>query len=220
MSPVIVTKSRYAERKPLVVTLLWIGASLAILGLWLPSRVSALAGSETPLFGFALFRTPVVTYLGAIILWLGCLLGVWGMGKHSRYVLWLGIGAIAAAIISWVLALVGVLPSAVLLLVGIAAFLATLFIYWTFDKVEEIILDKVVGRIKRAVLWMNIAGIILGAIAVVAGMFSANYMVAPTYATVAVYTATWIVACIGIYRYQTEKRLAGEFATPPEEQVW
>lgn len=219
MSPVVVTRSRYAEQKPLVVALLWIGAILAIAGLWIPSWVKALAGGEA-LFGLALFRTPVVTYLGAIILWLGCVLGVRGMGKHGRYVFWLGICAIAAAIISWILALVGVLPSAILLLVGIAAFLATLFIYWTLDKVEEIILDKVVGRVKRVVLGLNFVGIILGAIAVVVGLSSISYMVSLTYATVAVYTVTWIIACIGIYRYQTEKRLAGEFAVPPEEQVW
>lgn len=220
MSPGVVTRSRYAERKSLVVTLLWVGAILAIVGLWFPNWVRALAGSEAPLFGFALFKTPVLTYVGAIVLWLGCLLGVWGMGKHSRYVFWLGISTVVAAIISWVLALVGVLPSAVLLFVGIAAFLATLFIYWTFDKVEEIIQDKVVGRVKRVVLGMNFVAIILGVSAVVVGLFSIGYMVPLIYATVAAYTLTWLIAGIGIYRYQTEKRLAGEFAAQPEEQVW
>jgi len=220
MSPVVVTRSRYAERKSLVVTLLWIGAVLAIVGLWFPNWVRALAGSVDPLFVFALFKTPVITYIGAIVLWIGCLLGVKDMGKHFTYVLWFGIGAILSAVISWILALLGVMSPIILLFIGVAAFLATIFMYWTFDKVEEIILDKMEGHVKRIVLWLDVLGILVGAIAVIVGLFASQYMVMLIYITLAVFTVDWIVACIGVYRYQVEKRLAGEFAAPPEEQVW
>src|SRR3972149_5533188 len=189
----------------LVNVLLWGGAVLAIAGLWWPNWIEALVGQQSPFLDLALFRTPVISYLGYIILWIACIMVVGLKGAASDYGApgWVGLASVAIAIISSVMAHLGASPSIILLLFTIAAFLASLFIYWTMEKMVEI-----KRMAKRTVYGVNLIALVLGISAVVA--MSSSIGVALTYATAAVYMLTWLLIAVSVlpshYRYMMEKR--------------
>ena len=200
--------SGYGEHKALVTVMLWGGAVLAIAGLWVPNWIAALAGGGNPFLGLAIFRTPVITYLGDIVLWLACILVLGIQGIGSGYITWVGLSSIVIAITSSVLAQVRASPSLILLLITIAAFLATFFIYWTLEKIEEIR-----RLVKRAVFGMNLMAIILGIAAVVLGLSSSNDVaLLLIYSMAGCYTLTWLMAAVSIlpshYRSMIGKKVA------------
>ena len=95
-------KPGIGENKTLVNILLWGGAVLAIAGLWWPNWIRALAGNAPPLLNLPAFRTPLVSYLGYIILWVACILVVGLKGSASDYKApgWVGLASVIIVIVS------------------------------------------------------------------------------------------------------------------------
>jgi len=186
--------------------LLWGGAVLALAGLWWPGWIAPLVGGGTPLLGLAIFRTPVVTYLGYIILWVACIMVVGIGGSASGYAGWVGLASVVIVLASSVVAHAGGSAWAILLLLTIGAFLATLFIYWTMAKVAEIR-----RTVKRLVWTLNSIAFILGIAASVLASGGGTALLL-TYAMAGIYTLTWLVIAISVlpshYRYMVEKKTA------------
>jgi len=179
---------------------------LAIAGLWWPDWIGALAGNSSPFLGLSVFRTPLISYLGYIILWLACIMVVGLKGSASDYKApgWVGLASVAVVIASSILAQLGGSAFAILLLFTIGSFLATLFIYWTMAKVTEI------KRMTKRIVWLlNIVALVLGLTAVLAGQPS-DMALWFTYSMAGVYALTWLVIAISVlpthYRYMMEKR--------------
>ncbi len=199
-------KTETSKNKTLINTLLWGGAVLAIIGLWLPNWVAPLIDDVKPFLNLPAFRTPLVSYSGYIVLWVACILVVGLRGSAGNYKApgWVGLVSVIMVIASSILAQLGGPTNIILLLFTIGSFLATLFIYWTMAKVSEIR-----SMIKRAVWLLNLVALILGSIAAVAGQ-PLSTVKTLVYGIAGIYTVAWLVIAISVvpshYRYMMEKR--------------
>ena len=200
--------SGVGENKALVTTLLWVGAVLAIAGLWWPNWIGALAGGATPFLGLPTFRTPLVTYFGYIILWVACIMVVGIRDSASGLAGWVGLASVILAVLSSVLAQAGISSAVVLLIFTVTSFLATLFIYWTMAKVTEI-----KRMVKRAVWLLDFVALVLGIMAALAGQPSTMALWF-TYTMAGVYALSWLVIAVSVlpthYSYMMGKRTAGK----------
>jgi hypothetical protein len=86
----------FGKNRRLVNALLWSGAVLAIAGLWWPNWIGALAGNTSPFLNLLAFRTPLVSYLGYVTLWVACILVVGLKGSASDYRApgWVGLASV------------------------------------------------------------------------------------------------------------------------------
>jgi hypothetical protein len=213
--------------KPRVVRWLEIGAIPALLGLWIPDWVGGYArafpdGGAGPLpWAFP----PALTYLGAVILLIGCAQGIRDMGRHFSALKVFGALAIAFAGLSvalhfclhekpdaWFAALIASF--------GLAAFFASAVLLVTIDKVAEITTETRSQVTKKVVL----AGMLLSLVAsfVAAGGVLSGGATWPVWLRIAtgLFGATFVACRYGVHCYKTQQSIGAAFTLAPEQQFW
>ena len=215
-------------KKARVVKWLEIGAIPAIVGMWFPDwagqYIHKMSGTDYIFSPFLAFP-PLVVYVGALILWKACLEGVKDMGWHYKGVQISGTLAVTCAGLS-VISHFFIQPgSAVafaitILFVGLAAFFATGFFWFTIAKVAEISIETRTEVTKKVVLVLDIVALALGAGTVLSILIGADIWPALLRLTVFVFTAAFFFCRYAVYCYKTQKSIGAAFAVPPEEQFW
>lgn len=217
---------RWPKKK--VVKWLELGAIPAILGLWLPDWSGAyvkLISNSSDSFLSGLAFPPVITYIGAIILFKGCTEGIKDMGWHYITALWSSWIAIALAGLSFVFhflipentALFGAFT---ILSIGLAAFFATGVLWLTISKVAEISAETRSLITSKIILVTGIAALLSGAASVLL-----IYLEFPQFAfflrlTIVLFTIAFAFCRYGVYCYNTQQSIGAGFTTPPNEQFW
>lgn len=214
--------------KDRVVKWLEIGAIPAIVGMWIPDwagqYIHKMAG-ESYIFPPSLAFPPVIVYIGALILWKACLEGVKDMGWHYQGVMIAGSIAVLCAglsVISHFFIGSGsvIAFAATILFIGLAAFFATGFFWFTIAKVAEISTETRTIVTKYIVLVLDIVAVLIGALTVLSILSgSANWAVYLRL-TVVVFTAAFFFCRYAVYCYKTQKSIGAKFVMPPEEQFW
>jgi len=206
--------------KPKVVRWLEIGAIPAIAGLWFPDWLGAYAGGAAPYLPPLLPPfPPLLTYVGAIILIVGCYQGVKDMGLHFKGVIVSGASAVALAVASVVAQLLG--QSYVsLLLTGLAAVFATGALWFTIGKVADITQETRTRVTWWAVLVLTIitAGVYLTGLYLFASGVALGFTVLR--AAVVLLTLVFGLCRYGVYCYKTQTSIGAGFASAPDEQYW
>lgn len=215
-------------KKTRVVKWLEIGAIPAIVGMWFPDwggqYIHKISGADYIFPPFLAFP-PLVVYVGALILWKACLEGVKDMGWHYRGVQISGTLAVTCAGLS-VISHFFIQPgSAVafaitILFIGLAAFFATGFFWFTIAKVAELSIETRTEVTKKVVLALDIAALALGAWTVLSILTGAENWPILLRLTVFVFTAAFLFCRYAVYCYKTQKSIGADFAAPPEEQFW
>lgn len=210
--------------KPRVVRWLELGAIPAIAGLWIPDWAGAYAGKAAWLAAVPAFP-PVVTYAGAVILLKACAEGIKDMGVHYRALRISGGLALAFAVVSLPLHfLVTALPrvglALTLLSIGLAAFFATGFFWFTIAKVAEITVEVRTARTRQAVAVAGVAGLLLGGATVVGVLLDDLRWPLLLRATVAAFTVAFGLCRYGVHCYKTQRSIGATFSADPAEQFW
>jgi len=214
--------------KPKVVQWLEVGAIPAILGLWLPDwsggYIAEASGGAPPLSGFAF--PPVLVYVGAVILLKACWEGIRDMGWHYTGLRVSGILAVALAGLS--------LPlhflrggtggdwwfAGEILSIGLAAFFATGFFWFTIAKVAEITVETRTEVTKIAVLVFDVLALATGGATVIAIALDSAAWPVLLRATLALFTVAFGLCRYAVHCYKTQKSIGATFVTAPDEQFW
>ncbi len=214
--------------KPRVVKWLELGAIPAIVGMWIPDwagqYIHKMSGADY-IFPPSLAFPPLVVYIGALILWKACLEGVKNMGWHYNGVKISGTLAVLCAGLS-VIAHFFIQPESnvafaiTVLCIGLAAFFATGFFWFTIAKVAEISTETRTEVTKYSVLILNISALALGAATVLSILAGSSSWPLLLRLTVAVFTAAFLLCRYAVYCYKTQKSIGAAFVKPPEEQFW
>jgi len=214
-------------KKKVVKWLEW-GAVPAILGLWLPDwsggDIKLLSNSPDNYPSWFAFP-PVITFIGAVILFKGCTEGIKNMGWHYKGALWSGWIAIAIAGLSIIWhfliqqnpAIYGALT---ILSIGLAAFFATGILWLTILKIAEISVETRTSRTGNIILVLGITALLSGAVAVILIYFQHLLFVFFLRLTVVLFTIVFGFCRYGVYCYKTQKSIGAGFTTPPDEQFW
>lgn len=214
--------------KPKVVKWLELGAIPAIVGMWFPDwagqYIHRMSG-DSYIFPPSLAFPPVVVYIGAIILLKACLEGIKDMGWHYKGAKISGTLAVICAGLSMVshffIQAESTLALAVtILFIGLAAFFATGFFWFTIAKVAELSIETRTEVTKHVVMVLNIVAILLGAITVLFILKGSNNWPLFLRLTVLTFTVAFLSCRYAVYCYKTQKSLGANFAVPPEEQFW
>lgn len=215
-------------KKARVVKWLEIGAIPAIIGMWFPDwagqYIHKMSGSEYAFPPYLAFP-PLVVYVGALILWKACLEGVKDMGWHYRGVQIAGTLAVACAGLS-VVSHFFIQPGSsiafalTILFIGLAAFFATGFFWFTIAKVAEISIETRTETTKKVVLVLDISALALGAWTVLAILTGSDIWPSLLRLTVFVFTVAFLFCRYAVYCYKTQKSIGADFVAPPEEQFW
>ncbi|NTW57150.1 MAG: hypothetical protein HGB20_08935 [Chlorobiaceae bacterium] len=210
--------------KPKVVQWLETGAIPALAGLWFPDWVG---GYLTPGAGaIARFAfPPVLTYVGAVILFVACAQGVKHMGIHYRGVLSGGASAIFFAALSLVTHFL--IPSDpvryIAVTVGatvLALFSGTLFFWFTIAKVAEITTEARTYATAKAVGVLGIAALTSGLASPVLLLAGSDEWGILLRFSVVFTTFAFAFCRYGVHCYKTQKSIGASFAVPPDEQFW
>jgi len=209
--------------KPRCVRYWEIGAIPCILGVWMPDFVGqyALKMAGEPNHAFP----PFITYVGALFLWAACAHAIESMGKHYLVVMGGGAAAVALAGISVVLHFF-ITPgnytmlALTVLSIGLCAYAATTMFYATIAKAAEIGMESRMAADQTAVLILNHAAILMGAVSVVAIYLASPMWPALLRITVILFTAAWVACRLAVYFFKTDKSIGVFFAKPPDEQFW
>jgi hypothetical protein len=214
--------------KPRVVRWLEWGAVPAIAGLWLPDWAGAYIaeadGGAWTLPGVAF--PPVLTFLGAVILLKACWEGIRDMGRHYRGLRISGGLALAFAGASLPLHFLrtgtGGDPwfAAEILAIGLAAFFATGFFWFTIAKVAEITVETRTEITKTAVLAVNAAALAAGAVTVATILFDSPLWPDLLRATVALFTVAFLLCRYAVHCYKTQRSIGASFVAAPDQQFW
>jgi len=219
-------KPRWPKAK--VVKWLEIGAIPAIVGMWIPDwsgqYIHKMLG-QSYFFPPSLAFPPVITYIGAVILLKACLEGIKNMGWHYKGAKTSGALAIICAALSIVAHFfIGkgsmVAFAITILFIGLAAFFATGFFWFTIAKVSEITTETRMEVTKYSVLVLNIVGIVIGAATVIAILKNSGSWPQLLRLTVVVFTVVFLLCRYAVYCYKTQKFIGADFVAPPEEQFW
>jgi hypothetical protein len=219
-------KPRWPKKK--VVKWLEWGAVPAILGLWLPDwsggYIKILSNSPQSYTSWLVFP-PVITFIGALILFKGCTEGIKNMGWHYKGALWSGWIAIAFAGLSllwhFLLQQNPVIFSALTILcIGLAAFFATGILWLTILKVAEISVETRTYRTSNIILFLGIAALLSGATAVILIYFRHPLFGLFLRLTVVLFTIVFGFCRYGVYCYKTQRSIGAGFTSPPDEQFW
>lgn len=214
--------------KPKVVKWLEIGAIPAIVGMWIPDwagqYIHKMSG-DSYIFPSSLAFPPVVVYIGAVILLKACLEGIKDMGWHYKGARLSGTLAIACAGLSVIshffIQTAGQTAFAVtILFVGLAAFFATGFFWFTIAKVVELSIETRTEVTKYIVLILNVAAILFGAVTVLSILRDSALWPQLLRITVLLFTVAFLFCRYAVYCYKTQKSLGADFAMPPDEQFW
>lgn len=214
--------------KPRVVTWLERGAIPAIVGMWIPDwagqYLHKISGTDY-IFPPTLAFPPLVVYIGALMLWKACLEGVKDMGWHYNGVKISGALAVLFAGLSVIAHFftqpgLNVAFAVTVLCIGLAAFFATGFFWFTIAKVAEISTETRTEVTKYVVLILNISALALGAATVLSILTGSDAWPTLLRLTVAVFTAAFLFCRYAVYCYKTQKSIGAAFVKPPEEQFW
>lgn len=214
--------------KPKVVRWLEIGAVPAIVGMWFPDwagqYIHKMSG-ESYVFPPSLAFPPVVVYVGAVILLKACLEGIKDMGWHYKGARLSGALAVICAglsVVSHFFIREGSMNAFALtiLFVGLAAFFATGFFWFTIAKVAEISTETRTKVTKYVVLVLNFLALLLGAITVLAILGNSSKWPMLLRLTVLTFTVAFLFCRYAVYCYKTQKSIGANFVLPPEEQFW
>jgi hypothetical protein len=214
--------------RPRIVKWLEIGAIPAIIGMWFPDwagqYIHKMSG-ESYIFPPSLAFPPVIVYIGAIILLKGCLEGIKDMGWHYKGAKVSGTLAVICAGLSMI-AHFFISPGSTIafaltiLFIGLAAFFATGFFWFTIAKVAEISTETRTEVTKYVVLVLNILALLLGALTVLSILFGSGNWPLLLRITVLAFTVAFLFCRYAVYCYKTQKSIGATFVVPPEEQFW
>jgi hypothetical protein len=210
--------------KPRVVRWLELGAIPALVGLWLPDWAGAYAGKAAWLSAVPAFP-PLLTYLGAVILLKACAEGIKDMGGH--YLALRVSGGLALAFAAASLVLHFLIPSSprvglalTLLAVGLAAFFATGFFWFTIAKVAEITVEARTARTRQAVAVAGVVALLLGGATVLGVLVGDDRWPLLLRATVVAFTVAFGLCRYGVHCYKTQRSIGATFSADPAEQFW
>lgn len=215
-------------KKSRVVRWLEIGAIPAIVGMWLPDwagqYIHKMSGTDY-VFPPSLAFPPVVVYVGALILWKACLEGAKDMGWHYKGIQISGALAVTCAGLSVVSSFFiqpgsTVAFAVTILFIGLAAFFATGFFWFTIAKVAEITVETRTEVTKRVVLILDILALALGGITVLSILADSGNWPMLLRLTVFVFTVAFLFCRYAVYCYKTQQSIGADFTAPPEEQFW
>lgn len=215
-------------KKTRVVKWLEIGAIPAIVGMWFPDwagqYIHRMSGSDYA-FPPSLAFPPVIVYIGALILWKACLEGAKDMGWHYRGIQISGSLAVLCAGLSVVSHFFIQPGSAVafavtILFIGLAAFFATGFFWFTIAKVAEITTETRTEVTKWIVLIVDITALAIGGITVLSILAGSGKWPVLLRLTVFAFTVAFLFCRYAVYCYKTQKSIGADFVAPPEEQFW
>jgi len=214
--------------KPRVVKWLEVGAIPAIVGLWLPdwsgAYIAEASGTESLLPGFAF--PPVLVFIGAVILLKACWEGIRDMGWHFTGLRISGIVAVVLAGLSLPLHYLrsgtGGDPyfAAEILSIGLAAFFATGFFWFTIAKVAEITVETRTEITRIAVLAVNFVALAAGAATVIAILFNSDLWPDLLRGTLVLFTVAFLLCRYAVHCYKTQKSIGATFAVAPDQQFW
>lgn len=214
--------------RPKVVQWLEVGAIPAILGLWLPDWAGgyiAEARGLEPAWWAPAFP-PLLVYVGALILLKACWEGIRDMGWHYRSLQVSGILAVLFAGLS--------LPAHFLrngttgdlwfgleiLAIGLAAFFATGFFWFTIAKVAEITTETRTVLTKIAVLVFNFGALAAGGTTVIAIWLGIPEWTLLLRLTIGLFTVAFAFCRYAVHCYKTQTSIGATFAEAPDEQFW
>lgn len=206
--------------KPKVVKWLEVGAVPAIAGLWFPDWLGAYAEGSAPHIPPLLAPfPPLLVYIGAIILIIGCYQGVKGMGAAFKGVVVSGALAVLFATASVVTQLLQQ-SNVALLFTGFAAISATGALWFTIDKVADITQET-----RTRFTWRAIAVLTpLTAVVYLTGLYIFATGGATGFAImrigVALLTVTFGACRYGVHCYKTQTSIGAGFRSDPSEQYW
>ncbi len=206
--------------KPRVVRWLEIGAVPAIIGLWFPDWLGAYGQGAAPYIPPLLPPfPPLVVYVGAVILIIGCYQGVKDMGFHFKAVIVSGGLGVSLAVASVAAQLFGQSYLS-LLLTGLAAVFATGALWFTIGKVADITQET-----RTRFTWWAIAVLtVLTAVVYLTGLYLFATGVAAGFSIlrlgVLLLTATFGLCRYGVYCYKTQTSIGAGFRSAPDEQYW
>lgn len=214
--------------RPRVVKWLEVGAIPAIIGMWIPDwagqYIHKMAGTHY-IFPTSFAFPPLIVYIGALILWKACLEGVKDMGWHYKGVKIAGTLAVLCAGLS-VVAHFFIRPGSniafaiTILFIGLAAFFATGFFWFTIAKVAEISMETRTKVTKYTVLVLDVLALALGAVTVLLILVGSGSWPLLLRLTVVVFTVAFLFCRYAVYCYKTQKSIGAAFVKPPEEQFW
>lgn len=214
--------------KPRVVKWLEIGAVPAIVGMWVPDwagqYIHKMAGTDY-LFPPSLAFPPLIVYVGALILWKACLEGAKNMGWHYQGIRIGGTLAVACAGLSVITHFLiqpgsNVAFALTILWIGLAAFFATGFFWFTIAKVAEITVETRMEVTKYVVLVLDFVALAAGAATVLSILANGSAWPALLRLTVVLFTIAFFFCRYAVYCYKTQKSIGAAFVKPPEEQFW
>lgn len=219
-------KPRWA--KPKVVKWLEWGAVPAIVGLWLPNWLDGYSqllsqGEYIQKHSFAF--PPIVSYIGALILFKACTEGIKDMGYHYKGAVVSSLIAIIFAALSFVFhfliglntELFGALTIAT---IGLAAFFSATVFWFTLGKVAEIADETRAHITKRAILITNIAALTSGVASVILIYIQNLNFILALRITVVLFTITFLLCRYGVYCYKTQKSIGATTPVETDEQFW
>jgi hypothetical protein len=214
--------------KPRVVKWLELGAIPAIVGMWIPDwagqYIHKMSG-DSYIFPPSLAFPPIVVFIGAVILLKACLEGIKDMGWHYKGARISGTIAVTCAglsVVSHFFIQEGSTTALAItiLFIGLAAFFATGFFWFTIAKVAELSIETRTEVTKYVVLILDIAAILLGAVTVLLIFTGSSMWPQFLRFTVLLFTVAFLFCRYAVYCYKTQKSLGANFTVPPEEQFW
>ncbi len=147
------------------------------------------------------------------------------MGWHYKYARISGIMAVTCAglsVISHFFIQEGSTTALAItiLFIGLAAFFATGFFWFTIAKVAEISTETRMVVTKYIVLIVDITAILVGAVTVLLILTGSSIWPQFLRLTVLLFTVAFFFCRYAVYCYKTQKSIGANFTVPPEEQFW
>lgn len=209
--------------KPKCVRYWEVGAIPVIIGVWVPDFVGEYALKITGQDNAAM--PPLITYVGALILWMACAHAIEKMGAHYRRMMFAGASAVVLAGVSIILHF-GIAPghhrmlALFMLSIGLCAYAATFMFYYTIAKAAELGVETRMVRVRNLVFWVNNAALFIGALGIGAILQASPLWVPLMRGSVLLFTCAWLLCRLAVYYFKTDKSLGVFFAKPPAEQFW
>jgi hypothetical protein len=215
------------SKKKIVRWLEW-GAVPAILGLWIPDwsggyiqLLSTTPGIKSQWGTFP----PMLTYIGALILFKACIEGVKNMGYHYRGVLWCGWTAVTFAGLSCIWHFLIEFNSSfygalTLLFIWLAAFFSVGFFWFTIAKVAEISAETRTLWTQKIVIFLGVTALLTGAVTVILIYYQHPWFVYLLRSTLLLFTLTFGFCRYGIYCYKSQRSIGANHTILPNDQYW
>jgi hypothetical protein len=208
--------------KDRVVKYLERGAVPAILGLWWPDWLGSYAGGASfviPPLVPAL--PPLLTYIGAVFLLLGCYEGIKNMGYHFKGLKITGSLTVLSAAMSLVFIFVPGLKILSLAFAGSAGYFGAGFMWFTISKVHEISQERRAKNTALAILVFDQITLLIyaaGLILLIVGNLAVGYLLLR--AGVVSLTVTFFFCRYAVFVYKTQTSIGAKFAQDPDVQYW